>query len=78
MKSLELKIPPPVIALFVAVLMWLASQLVEPPQVSIGIRVTAALALLVIGQSISIDGMRSFRKAKTTMNPFKPGTHPRW
>ena len=73
MKSLELKIPPPAIALFVAVLMWLVSQLAEPPRVSLAIRVTAALALLVIGQGISVAGMRSFRKAKTTMNPFRPG-----
>jgi protein-S-isoprenylcysteine O-methyltransferase Ste14 len=53
--------------------MWLVSQLAEPPRVSLAIRVTAALALLLIGQSISVAGMRSFRKAKTTMNPFKPG-----
>ena len=74
MKSLELRIPPPVVALLVAAFMWLSSQLMEPPRVATGIRVTAALALLVIGQGISVAGMRSFRKAKTTMNPFKPGT----
>ena len=72
MKVLELKIPPPAVALFVAVLMWLASQLTEPPRASFAIRVAAALALLIVGQSISVGGMRSFRKAKTTMNPFKP------
>jgi len=73
MKFLELKIPPPALALIVAVLMWLASQLMEPPRMSFAIRVAAALALVVVGQSISVGGMRSFRKAKTTMNPFKPG-----
>jgi protein-S-isoprenylcysteine O-methyltransferase Ste14 len=73
MKFLELKIPPPALALTVAALMWLASRLMEPPQVSFAIRVSAAVALLVIGQSVSVGGMRSFRKAKTTMNPFKPG-----
>ncbi len=51
--------------------MWLVSQFLEPPRVSFAIRVTAALALLVVGQSISIGGMRSFRVARTTMNPFK-------
>ena len=73
MKFLELKIPPPALALIVAALMWLASQLMEPPRMSFAIRVTAALALLVVGQSISVGGMLSFRKANTTMNPFKPG-----
>lgn len=74
MKFLELKIPPPALALFVAVLMWLASQFTEPPRAPFAYRVAAALALLVIGQSISVSGMRSFRKAKTTMNPFRPRT----
>lgn len=73
MKFLELKVPPPALALIVAVLMWLASQLMEPSQMSFAIRVTAALALLVVGQCIGVAGMRSFRTAKTTMNPFKPG-----
>ena len=73
MKFLELKIPPPVLALLVAALMWLASQFMEPPRAPLAIRVATALALLVVGQSISVGGMRSFRKAKTTMNPFKPG-----
>jgi len=74
MKFLELKIPPPVLALLVAALMWLASQVMEPPRAPFTVRVAAALALLVVGQTFSIGGMRSFRKAKTTMNPLKPDT----
>ncbi len=54
--------------------MWFASSLVSPVVVPFGIRVDVALALLVIGQSISISGMMSFRRAKTTMNPIKPDT----
>lgn len=73
MKFLELKIPPPAVALIIAGLMGLASQLMEPPGVPFAIRLAAALALLVIGQCISVIGMRSFRKARMTMNPFKPG-----
>jgi len=53
--------------------MWFASSLVTPVSVPFGVRVGFALALLVIGQSISISGMVSFRRAKTTMNPIKPG-----
>jgi protein-S-isoprenylcysteine O-methyltransferase Ste14 len=51
--------------------MWFASSLVSPVVVPFGFRVGVALALLVIGQSISISGMESFRRAKTTMNPIK-------
>jgi len=53
--------------------MWFASSLVSPVVVPFGVRVGVALALLVIGQSISISGMVAFRRAKTTMNPIKPG-----
>jgi protein-S-isoprenylcysteine O-methyltransferase Ste14 len=52
--------------------MWFASSLVSPVVVPFGVRVGVALALAVIGQSISISGMVSFRRAKTTMNPIKP------
>jgi protein-S-isoprenylcysteine O-methyltransferase Ste14 len=71
-KFLELKIPPPVLALCFALLMWLASSLVPSVVVPFGVRVGVALALVAIGQSISVSGMVSFRRAKTTVNPMKP------
>jgi protein-S-isoprenylcysteine O-methyltransferase Ste14 len=71
LKALELKVPPPVLALCLALLMWFASSVVPPVVVPFGVRVGVALALAVIGQSISISGMVSFRRAKTTMNPIK-------
>ena len=71
MNALELRVPPPVLALCLAFLMWLASSLVPPVVVPFGVRVGIALALVAIGQSISISGMVSFRRAKTTMNPIK-------
>jgi protein-S-isoprenylcysteine O-methyltransferase Ste14 len=72
MKSLELKIPPPALALCFALLMWLASWLVPSVVVPFAVRVGVALGLVAIGQSISISGMVSFRRAKTTVNPMKP------
>jgi protein-S-isoprenylcysteine O-methyltransferase Ste14 len=72
MNALELKFPPPVLALGLALLMWFASSLVPPVVVRFGVRVGVALALVAIGLSISISGMVSFRRAKTTMNPIKP------
>jgi protein-S-isoprenylcysteine O-methyltransferase Ste14 len=52
--------------------MWLTSSLGPPVVVPFGVRVGVALALGVIGLSISISGMVSFRRAKTTINPSKP------
>jgi len=52
--------------------MWLTSSLGPRVVVPFGVRVGVALALGVIGLSISISGIRSFRRAKTTINPSKP------
>ena len=73
MTTLELKIPPPAVALVIALFMWLTAFLFGAIPIALEHRLIAALALLVIGQSISIAGMLAFRRAKTTLNPFKPG-----
>ena len=72
MDALELKVPPPVLALCLALLMWFTSLLVPSVVVPFGVRLGVALALVVIGQSIGISGMASFRRVKTTINPVKP------
>ncbi len=38
-----------------------------------GLRLGTALVFVAIGQSISISGILLFRRAGTTVNPFKPG-----
>ena len=72
MESLELKVPPPLAALFFALLMWLASLLIAPLEVPLAFGVTAALVLAGVGVSLAISGIASFRRAQTTINPFKP------
>ncbi len=74
MKSLELKIPPPVIALLVAVSMWFARS--YAPSLAHGIpwRSALAVALVLIGIALALAGVLEFRKAKTTVNPTKPET----
>ena len=74
MRWLELKVPPPAVALVFGVLMWLASRLVAPVEVSFGIRVILAVVIAFVGSVFGIGGMASFVRAKTTMNPIKPGT----
>ena len=76
MNALELKVPPPVVALCLAILMWLvaspALQFAPPFDLPFSLRVGLAVALAAIGQGISIAGMVSFRRARTTINPLKP------
>ncbi|ROZ78876.1 isoprenylcysteine carboxylmethyltransferase family protein [Ramlibacter sp. WS9] len=71
MSSLELKIPPPVVALLLATLMWLTTFVAPSLALPFGFRLGVALVLVCIGQGISISGMVAFRRAKTTVNPIK-------
>ncbi len=71
MNSLELKIPPPFVALALALIMWAIASFTQPVEVPFALRLGAALALVIVGQSISISAMVAFRRAKTTVNPIK-------
>jgi protein-S-isoprenylcysteine O-methyltransferase Ste14 len=74
MRVLELKVPPPAVALVTAVLMWLASRsspglaFVFPPGNLL------AAGLFAIGVMVAISGVVTFRRARTTLNPTKPET----
>jgi protein-S-isoprenylcysteine O-methyltransferase Ste14 len=72
MASLELKIPPPVVALLFGLLMWLGSSLGGGLNVSFGYRVGAAVVIAFMGVVFGVAGMAAFVRAKTTMNPTKP------
>ena len=72
MKSLELKIPPPAIALLVAAAMWVLSRFTPSIQVPTDGRQLLALAVLLAGTGFSVAGVISFRRANTTLNPTKP------
>ena len=72
MRSLELKVPPPLVALLIAVGMWGIARnfpLVDIPTV---FRTSAAIVVALLGGGISLAGTISFRRAKTTVNPMKP------
>jgi len=73
MGSLELKVPPPFVALLFGFLMWLASRFVGPVEIPFGIRVGIAVAVACTGAVFGISAMVWFRRAKTTMSPIKPG-----
>lgn len=74
MNSLELKIPPPLVAIGVALLMWLTSLVVAPFELPRVLRVSAALAFVFVGLGFDLAGLVSFLRAKTTVNPMKPAS----
>lgn len=71
-RALETRIPPPLIALAVGAGMWLVSSALphaSPPAMP---RLIAALAIALIGGTVTAAGALAFRKAQTTVNPFRP------
>ena len=71
MSVLELKVPPPIVALVLALLMWLTPAIAGLVQLSYATRLVCAVVLVCVGQGISIAGIVAFRRAKTTVNPIK-------
>ena len=71
MNFLENRIPPPLVALVIAILMWLATYWLPPTSLPRWVTYAAAAAFLVAGLVFSIRGMRAFRHAGTTVNPVK-------
>ena len=72
MSTLELKVPPPAVALLFGFLMWLVTSLVASIEVTLGARLAVALLFASIGLVFGVSAMVSFSREKTTMNPTKP------
>jgi len=72
MSSLELKVPPPAVALLFGFLMWLVTSLVASIEVPLGARLAVALLFASIGLVFGVSAMVSFSRERTTMNPTKP------
>jgi protein-S-isoprenylcysteine O-methyltransferase Ste14 len=71
-RTFELKVPPPLVAVFVAMLMWLAEWAVPGLQFEMPGRRVIAACVALVGVAVSIAGVVSFRRARTTVNPLKP------
>jgi protein-S-isoprenylcysteine O-methyltransferase Ste14 len=74
MRVLELKVPPPAVALVTAVLMWLASRSSSALAFVFPAGNLLAVGLAAIGLTVAISGVVTFRRARTTLNPNKPET----
>jgi protein-S-isoprenylcysteine O-methyltransferase Ste14 len=72
MRFLELKVPPPVVALFMAGLSWLASCAAPTPGYVLPYRNVIVVVSFVAGVCVALLGVASFRRARTTLNPLKP------
>jgi protein-S-isoprenylcysteine O-methyltransferase Ste14 len=72
MRTLELKIPPPVVALLLASAMWVLSLLTPPIQVPGFYRLAAAVAIALMGAGFDLAAVITFLRRHTTVNPMKP------
>jgi protein-S-isoprenylcysteine O-methyltransferase Ste14 len=72
--SLDLKVPPLVVMAVIAGLMWLAARAAPAMGLAFPARPAIALGLAATGVGVAVAGVVSFRLAKTTVNPLKPGT----
>ena len=72
MRGLELKVPPPAVALVTAVLMWLVSRAAAALAFEFPAGNILAIGLAAAGVIIAVAGVVTFRRARTTLNPTKP------
>lgn len=72
MRALELKIPPPVVALLCAALMWGIAYALPGLAWLQGLRGPLAAVLAVCGLACDVSGLIAFRRHRTTVNPLAP------
>ena len=73
MLNLETKIPPPIVVLVTVAAMWLLSLTLPRVQVAASSRTATAIVIVVLGVAFTAAGVVSFRRAKTTISPVRPG-----
>jgi len=71
-QALELKIPPPIVAILIAAAMWLASKIGTSLELPLLVRSFAFGVIALLGGSVALAGDLEFKRARTTINPFKP------
>jgi protein-S-isoprenylcysteine O-methyltransferase Ste14 len=73
MNWLHNRIPPPLIATLFGLLMWLGTrQWQDNLELTLTWRLSLALPVLLLGITVCLAGVLSFRRARTTVNPLKP------
>ena len=69
---LDLKVSPVLLTVIVALLMWQISRRTPGFGIPVEIRTACLLLLCGIGFYIGLAGVSAFRRARTTVNPFRP------
>ena len=72
MRSLELKVPPPIVAAVAAGGMGALARWTPVIALPAGLRGTLAALLVAAGLAIALAGVREFRRARTTVHPLRP------
>jgi protein-S-isoprenylcysteine O-methyltransferase Ste14 len=70
--KLELKVPPPLQALIIGVLMWVVARRLQGGQLDIAARLPWAILLATAGMAVVVSAMLRFRRSSTTVDPFHP------
>lgn len=72
MQRLHLKIPPPLVAAFVALLIWLSDGVVPEITAAASLRHGAALLFVAAALTIDLSALIIFMRARTTIDPRRP------
>lgn len=72
MRAIELKIPPPALALLIAGAMWGVALATSRFEITAVFRNAAAILIAIVGFAFAISGVVAIRRARTTISPIKP------
>lgn len=72
MRWLELKIPPPVVALLIGAAMWWLAPMGPAMPWLEAMRIGLAVPLALLGLSLDFSGLVAFVRRHTTINPLSP------
>ncbi len=70
--KLALRIPPPVQALAFGILMWIVDKQLPGGQIEFGMQLPVAIGFAIAGGALVVTSMLAFRRASTTVDPFRP------
>lgn len=72
MNALELKVPPPIVAVLCGTLMWWLVKYVPIPMGHTRVAIPVVAAFLLAGVALDLSAIFAFRRAQTTVNPLSP------
>jgi protein-S-isoprenylcysteine O-methyltransferase Ste14 len=72
--TLKNKIPPPIVTLVFAAMMWFISIYMPAVAIPSIVRISIAICIALVGIIVCVLGVVEFRRAKTTVNPLRPET----